>query len=90
MRRRCPECGSKNTARILWGYPLPDEKLLADLDAGRVVLGECVVPLEPWPTHTCRDCGHEGSKSRRGASIPRHAAGFVGFGDGNRDVRGGR
>ena len=43
MIRICPRCGSKNIARYLYGYPLFDEKLIADLEAKKVVLGGCVI-----------------------------------------------
>jgi hypothetical protein len=52
----CPECGAARVAQILYGYDSLYEE--ADLDAGRVVLGGCVV-REDSPQWRCAACGHE-------------------------------
>jgi hypothetical protein len=52
----CPHCASTDVARYLWGLPAFSPKLDADMDAGRVVLGGCVVTGED-PTHRCNACG---------------------------------
>ena len=52
-RRWCPECGSKDTLPIVFGYP--DDKLGELAGLGLVVLGGCIVSGED-PTHTCREC----------------------------------
>jgi hypothetical protein len=54
----CPRCGSPTVAKILYGYPAFSQKLQADLDAGRVVLGGCVV-WEGRPDHACTSCRFE-------------------------------
>jgi hypothetical protein len=59
MKRRvtpaCPRCGSSEVAWILRGEPAMSDRLQADLDAHRVILGGCLV----WPDqsdHRCRAC----------------------------------
>ncbi len=53
---QCPRCGSQAIAVVLWGEPSPDVE--ADILAGRLVLGGCVVEADP-PTHQCTACGLE-------------------------------
>jgi predicted RNA-binding Zn-ribbon protein involved in translation (DUF1610 family) len=53
---KCPECGSWRIAGILYGMPSMDARLERDLEAGRIVLGGCVV-TDPDPTWQCTDCG---------------------------------
>ncbi|MCQ2348423.1 MAG: hypothetical protein MJZ65_04460 [Paludibacteraceae bacterium] len=55
--RKCPKCGGK-VARIFYGLPAYTEKLQADLDAGRVILGGCC-RTEHDPTWQCTKCGQE-------------------------------
>lgn len=54
--RKC-HCGGK-VARIFYGMPAYSEKLQADLDAGRVILGGCEM-FEHMPTWQCTKCGQE-------------------------------
>ena len=54
--RKCPKCASNKIASIMYGMPVPDEKLQADLDSGRVVLGGCCISLDD-PAWKCRECG---------------------------------
>jgi len=54
----CVYCGSPRSAEILYGRIAQAEELRADLDAGKVVLGGCIVS-EDMPTHRCLDCGKE-------------------------------
>lgn len=56
--RRCPQCGSRSVARIVYGEPPADAELDAEIRAGRIVLGGCVV-AEDQPEHRCLDCGKE-------------------------------
>ncbi len=51
---KCPRCGSINTARILYGYPLMDEKLKAKIESGKVRLGGC----EIWDFNDDRYCNN--------------------------------
>ena len=39
----CPNCGSKEVARILYGLPDFSKELEGKLDSGEVVLGGCVI-----------------------------------------------
>jgi rubredoxin len=57
-RSACPRCGSAKVAQILWGYPRFSEELEADLAAGRVVLGGCMVGPDQ-ASHACTACGLE-------------------------------
>ena len=55
-RQACTRCGSRNVARISYGYPMFSDGLQERLDAGEVQLGGCVV----WPnqpTLACNACG---------------------------------
>lgn len=54
-RRICPRCGSRNTAKILWGEPAYSQDLLQKLDNKEIVIGGCCVPLN-GPTHHCNEC----------------------------------
>lgn len=40
---KCPRCGSKDTARILYGMPAMDDVLEKKLESGKVILGGCCV-----------------------------------------------
>ena len=54
-RLACPRCGSHAIARILYGMPADSEELERDLDAGRIVLGGCMV-WDGRPDHACTAC----------------------------------
>ena len=53
--RKCPKCGAKTIASILYGLPDFSEELKADIDAGKIVLGGCCIdPKNPiWKCTTC-------------------------------------
>ena len=53
--RVCPNCGSSRIAPILYGEPGLGE-LGADIEAGRVVLGGCLLG-EDSPRYHCLACG---------------------------------
>jgi predicted RNA-binding Zn-ribbon protein involved in translation (DUF1610 family) len=53
---KCPNCGHSPVAEILWGMPAFSEKLEADLKAGRVKLGGCIVSDDD-PAWECQKCG---------------------------------
>ena len=63
-RIKCPYCGSKNTARIQYGYSLFSEELQQQLDEGSVKLGGCVINtvvvngehIQTDPRRYCKDC----------------------------------
>ena len=54
----CPHCGSKNTARILYGYPAFSPQLERKLDEGRIRLGGCIV-TDFDPDRHCNECGRD-------------------------------
>lgn len=54
----CPQCGSSNVARILWGMPAFTPALEEDLEQGKVVLGGCCI-AEPTPKYHCKDCDED-------------------------------
>ncbi len=51
--RRCPNCGSQNTAAVIWGYPSSEGMRAAE--RGDVFLGGCMVGLDD-PDYGCHDC----------------------------------
>ncbi len=51
----CPSCASCKIARIRYGLPAFNENLERDLEAGRIVLGGCLVS-ENDPQWKCLDC----------------------------------
>lgn len=53
--RICPSCGSKDTAKILWGMPAMTYELQEQIDNNKVYLGGCCI-LVPTPTHHCNTC----------------------------------
>lgn len=65
---KCPRCGAKTVARILWGFPYLTEALEKDMEAGRVVLGGCCVSDDD-PTWSCTTCGAEIHKERPEGTI---------------------
>ena len=65
---KCPHCGSRNTARILYGKPAMNDELQAELDSGKVRLGGCCVSgiedgngdmIRLEPSRYCNDCQKE-------------------------------
>ena len=54
-KKQCWKCGGKDVAKILYGYPISDEELEKEIDAGKIVLGGCIrMPLD----FVCNSCGH--------------------------------
>lgn len=54
----CPRCGAVSVAAILYGMPAFDERLAADLEAGRVALGGCCVS-DDMPEWQCGRCSYK-------------------------------
>ncbi|MBO4869421.1 MAG: hypothetical protein J5585_06880 [Clostridia bacterium] len=52
---KCPRCGSKNTAFILYGMPAFSKAMQAKIDAGRLRLGGCCISGSD-PAYYCNDC----------------------------------
>ncbi len=62
---KCPLCGSRNTARILYGMPAMDDWLQKQIDAGRIHIGGCCISTAEsadgeqictGPKYFCNDC----------------------------------
>ena len=61
---KCPRCGSKNTARYIYGLPVYDEEMVKKLDSGKWVLGGCCISsievnsqeVDTMPMRKCNDC----------------------------------
>jgi predicted RNA-binding Zn-ribbon protein involved in translation (DUF1610 family) len=64
VRHACPNCGSRDVARILWGLPAYSREMKRELDAGELSLGGCLVS-DGIPLYACNACG------RRFGSIKR-------------------
>lgn len=45
--KQCPNCGSKDTSKIIYGYP--SHEIFIEAEAGKVKLGDCCI-LEINPT----------------------------------------
>ena len=59
---KCPRCGFSPVGSILYGYPFFSEKLQAELQSGKTVLGGCELPLNDsleciGPCWECSKCG---------------------------------
>ncbi len=54
---KCPRCGSKRVAEIIYGFVMIDAGLEADLKAGKTHLGGCFVS-DDNPQWCCAACGH--------------------------------
>lgn len=52
---KCPNCGSKNLAKILYGLIAVDEELEEKIDNGKIKLGGCCVTNYD-PKFECNDC----------------------------------
>jgi hypothetical protein len=55
----CPRCHGRSVATIAYGYPVMDEGMQAELDAGRIAIGGCMVTSDRNPKWHCNDCRHE-------------------------------
>ncbi len=52
---KCPRCGGKNIAEMLYGLPSYDEKTQSEIKAGKLRLGGCCAS-ELDPKYYCNDC----------------------------------
>lgn len=53
---KCPRCGKAPVGVLRYGKPVVNDKLLADLAAGTVVLAGCMV-YDDAPAWRCSQCG---------------------------------
>lgn len=56
----CPKCGSKDTVKILYGYPSGEGIMLEA--AGKVKLGGCLIDIEYSPEYHCNNCENQWDK----------------------------
>ena len=61
--RKCPSCGGKRIASILYGMPAYSEKLEKDIEDGRIAIGGCGRTLDD-PMWKCTNCQIEIYKKR--------------------------
>ena len=59
--KQCPNCGSKNSLKIIFGEP--SYKLYQEAEAGKVKLGGCCV-MVGGPEYFCKDCEHEWNREQ--------------------------
>lgn len=59
--KQCPNCGSKNSLRIIFG--MPSYELLEETEAGKVRLGGCCA-MEGDPEYFCKDCENEWNREQ--------------------------
>lgn len=52
---KCPRCGKKSIARIIYGLPLMTDQLNRDLSDGKVILGGCSQEADD-PAWKCTEC----------------------------------
>lgn len=52
---KCPACGAKAVARILYGMPIFSEELEEELREGKITLGGCCVSDDD-PNWECTSC----------------------------------
>ena len=61
---RCPKCNSQPVARIVYGLPFFNEQESADVDAGKIVLGGCII-TDDDPAWQCVACDQAIYRSRK-------------------------
>lgn len=59
--KKCPCCGSKNSIRIVYGYP--SHELFLEAQSGKVKLGGCCI-VEGKPEYFCKDCKFEWNREQ--------------------------
>ena len=64
-KESCPQCGSPNVLRIVYGLPAdPSSAGAAAAKRERITFGGCSVTFDS-PTHQCADCEHQWEDRRR-------------------------
>ena len=57
VKPTCPQCKSKNIARIFWGYPADMDEYLKGIESGELATGGCCVSGND-PKWECNDCAN--------------------------------
>jgi hypothetical protein len=58
--KKCSSCGSKNSAKIVYG--MPSYELYEEAEQGKVALGGCCI-MEDAPQYFCKDCNYKWNKN---------------------------
>lgn len=58
---KCPRCGSRDSARILYGMPVFCEELEEKLNNKKIFLGGCCIPPDK-PKYHCNSCNKDFAK----------------------------
>lgn len=56
MKPKCPECGSENVAKLVYGEPT--EETFRQESEGKVILMGCIISPDS-KNSMCKDCKHE-------------------------------
>lgn len=70
MLIKCPKCPSENIARVFMGEPTFDEKLVRNLDKGKIRLGGCLVSENGDPDFFCNNCKHQWRRDGKKVQYP--------------------
>jgi hypothetical protein len=57
---KCPKCGHRPVADIVYGFPAFPDKLEPELSEGRIILGGCCISPGYDPAWQCSSCGWQG------------------------------
>ena len=52
-KRKCPYCGSRDIAKIIYGYPVMSEEMEEEIKQGKIVLGGCLLRDEKYYRNSC-------------------------------------
>ena len=52
-KRKCPYCGSRDIAKIIYGYPVMSEEMEEEIAQGKIVLGGCLLREEKYYCNSC-------------------------------------
>ena len=55
---KCPACGKRPVATILYGYPIFDEQFEQELKEGHITIGGCMMEVST-PEWECSFCGQK-------------------------------
>lgn len=55
---KCPSCGERPVATILYGIPAFNRELEQKLNEGRIVIGGCIA-TDDDPVWECSECGQQ-------------------------------